>query len=306
MSVYTPITMDDLALLATEYGISPISFQGITAGVTNSIYQITTSEGNYCLTIFETLMPAEIQPYIELIDDLYAEQIPCARVRRTRDQQTLILLQHKPAVLVDFLPGATLTTVTPSQCSAVGKILARFHEAGQKSQATLVNTRDRDWHDRTAQKVFAYLTPPEQQLLTESLDVLHANPLSACPQGIIHFDLFRDNVLMIDDEVTGLLDFYYACHGPFILDIAVCINDWCRDEHGELSRDHYEALLAGYEEHRPLSALEQKQLPQALILAALRFWLSRLHDQLFPSSGSLVQIKNPAFFASILHSLLNQ
>ena len=306
MSVYTQITTDDLAILATQYDISPLSFQGITAGVTNSIYQITSLQGNYCLTIFETLMTPQIKPYIQLIEDLHAEQIPCARVLHTRDQQTLIELQHKPAVLVEFLPGATLTTVTPSQCFSVGKILAKFHKAGRKSQAALINTRDRDWHDRTAKKVFAYLTPPEQQLLTQSLDVLHADPLSACPQGIIHYDLFRDNVLMIDDEVTGLLDFYYACRGPLILDIAVCINDWCRDEHGELSTERHDALLAGYEAVRPLTAVERQLLHQAIILAALRFWLSRLNDQLFPSSGTLVQIKNPAFFASILLGLFSQ
>lgn len=303
MSVYTTLSPIDKIQLTAIYGLSgKLCITGIAAGITNTIYKVGADEGEYCLTLFEDLSATAVMPYLRLMNFLAAQGFVCPAVITTVDGALLTTLAGKPAVLVSYLPGETVEHVTAQQCAAMGACLAQFHHLTDAYTETITNQRGSDWHQQTAQRVLPLLTPPQQRLLSAELALLQRDPLQHCSSGVIHFDGFRDNVLFVENRVTGLLDFYYACNGYRLLDIAVCINDWCVHKDGSIDRVRQQAFIDAYEVHRPLTSVESDALPAALRLAAFRFWLSRLHDSLFPASGNIVTQHDPYVFERIVLS----
>lgn len=306
MSVYTTLSQEDWAQITSSYSLGQIqSYEGILAGVTNTIYRVNSAKGSYVLTLFESSTLADLEPILQLMQTCWDERLPVPEIIKTSSGKNAISLQGKPAVMVSFLPGSHPELATEDQCYSLGVVLAQFHLAGLKTSLSPRNTRDDAWHHQVAARISPQLNPAETDLLKQAMTVLDQHPLATCPQGIIHFDLFRDNVLMQGNQVTGFLDFYYSFHGPWILDLAVCINDWCRSPSSTLLLERESAFLQGYESIRPLEDQERKHLPQAILLAALRFWLSRKHDQLFPLPGNLVLTKDPFYFEKILQSELS-
>lgn len=301
MSVYTDVSQPVLKQLLSRYDIGTLqTLRGINQGITNSIYYFKTTLGEYILTIYEQLTVRELPFYTELVDYLVAHDIPCAKTITDKQGIALHQIDDKPAIISVCLPGTTLQTVSTEHCQQLGNTLARFHQVSSGFTQKNNNIRDTAWHEEAAKQVRPHLNQHSQTLLEQEMALLRQQPLHDCPSGIIHYDLFRDNVLFEEDRLSGLLDFNYACWHAFILDLAVCINDWCVQADGELDVIKVKNFIQAYQQVRPLQAIEKASLSVALRLAALRFWLSRLSDILYPSQGYIVQQHNPQTFQIIL------
>lgn len=297
MSVYTQLNNHEFASFLANYQIGSLkSFNGIEAGVTNTIYYIETSQSKFILTIFEELDHTELPFYLELLDFLAHRDLPSARVIRDKYNNKIMTLKFKPAVLMEFLAGEVISIINPAHCAAIGAALAEFHLAALEFSLQQQSSRDLIWHQATAAKLHPLLDDSETKLLKNEMHLAEKFSLATLPQGIIHADLFRDNVLFENDKLSGLIDFYYACNGALSYDLAVVVNDWCFDETDNFLADNYTSLMSAYTKIRPLQQNEQDHWPHTLRQAALRFWLSRLHDFHLGPSGKLIQKKNPDTF----------
>ncbi|MCF6346597.1 MAG: phosphotransferase, partial [Thiomicrorhabdus sp.] len=223
----------------------------------------------------------------------------------TRSNGYLKELCGKPAALVERLKGGGVENPSVVQCGVMGEQLAAFHLAGQEYDQFRANDRDLDWMKITYQAISTHLTADEQQLIESELTFQQGIDWAHCPKGVTHADLFCDNALFDGDELSGIIDLYYACHSSFLYDLAVMVNDWCRT-HGDTSEQiqfddaKIQTMLSAYQKNRPLTEVEQSVWPAALRLAALRFFLSRLQDKHIPREGEMTQIKDPDVFKHIL------
>lgn len=311
MSVFTTVSLPDLNQWLANYALGEaVTLKGISSGITNTNYFVTTQltsgvETQYVLTLFEQNTLAELPYFIDLMAHLNAHGIPCPLPIQDKQGESLHMLNGKPAVLISRLIGADVKTPNVAQCAAIGQTLANMHVAGESfatkfPQHQSVNQRDAAWRRATAEKVLPHLSAEDQALLKETLAFQESFELHDLPTGVIHADLFRDNVLFDGDKIGGLIDFYYACHDVLIYDIAIAVNDWCVNADGSLHQDKLNALLQSYQAIRPFTAAEQAAWRGMLRIAALRFWLSRLYDQHFPQSGELIHAKDPNHFKAIL------
>lgn len=301
MSVFTTVSFEQLQQWLTNYPLGELlELKGIAAGITNTNYFVTTSTGRYVLTIFEEHSADELPYYLDLMSHLADNGVPCPHPVANLSGDTLGMLNNKPAALVTCLSGRDLTTPTPAQCAEVGHVLAKMHLAGTSFKGQGRNTQDAAWRHDTVAKVLPKLTDDEEQLLITTLNFQENFNTQALPQGLIHADLFRDNVLFDGDKVGGLIDFYYACHDALLYDIAITVNDWCTAADGGLDDARAESLLQAYHQLRPFNVAENKAWAGMLQIAALRFWLSRLNDFHFPQAGELTHAKDPRYFEQIL------
>jgi homoserine kinase type II len=301
MSVYTSISDDELRSFLADYDAGTLeSFEGIESGIENTNYFVTTDRGDYVLTIFEQHTREELGFFLELTAWLAEHEIPCAHPSRNRADRYLGELHDKPAALVDRLPGASVEDPDPQQCAAVGQVLARLHLAGRDFPHDRANDRGPHWWRTTASAVLPKLEPADRELLQAELAYQMDRRAADLPRGIIHADLFRDNVLFQDHGLSGLIDFYYACRDVLLYDLAVTVNDWCSKETGELDSERARAMLGAYNSIRPLGETERTHWQAMLRAAALRFWLSRLQDMHFPREGEMTHIKDPDVFRRIL------
>jgi len=299
LSVYTTVEPDELAHWLAPLGVgAPGALTGIAAGMQNSNYFVTASGRRWVLTIFEHLAPRELDFYLTLQDHLAAHAIPCPRPLATADGRFWRLLAGKPAALCNCLPGHCIEEATAAHCHALGKMLARLHLAGADFPSPLVNPCGHDWCERTGRRLVPALSADERGRLLAELDFQAAQDYSGLPRGIVHGDLFRDNVLWQDSgEFSGVLDFYFAGADNLLFDLAVVANDWCA-EAGQLA-----ALIAGYGALRPLTPGEEAAWPALRRAAALRFWLLRLDARHHPRPGAVVTIKDPEQFGRLLQRL---
>lgn len=301
MSVFTTVSFEQLQQWLTAYPLGELlELKGIAAGITNTNYFVTTSTGRYVLTIFEEHAADELPYYLDLMSHLADNGVPCPHPVANLHGDTLGELNQKPAALVTCLTGHDLTSPTAAQCAEVGHVLAKMHLAGASFKGQGRNTRDAAWRHETADKVLPKLSAEEEQLLVATLNFQENFNAQALPQGLIHADLFRDNVLFDGDKVGGLIDFYYACHDALLYDIAITVNDWCTAEDGSLDEARAQSLLQAYHQLRPFNAAENTAWAGMLQIAALRFWLSRLNDFHFPQAGELTHAKDPRYFEQIL------
>lgn len=302
MSVYTLVEPHELEAWLRGYELGTlIEYQGIGEGIENTNYFVTTSGGRFVLTLFESIGFADLPYYLELMAFLAEHGVPSAHPLPDRRGRYLRTLKGKPAALVQRLPGESVGRPNLGQCQAIGAALGHLHEQGRSFAGRREHTRGPDWRRQTGGQLLSLLAPGDAALLRAELDFQASYDRSGLPWGVIHADLFRDNALFIGDELTGIIDFYYACNGVLLYDLAVTTNDWCfRD--GALEADKVLAILAAYHQRRPLQAAERAIWPMMLRVAALRFWLSRLRDRLFPRSGALTQAKDPDEFKRILQA----
>lgn len=302
MSVFTTVSREELEhWLADGYSVGGlIDFQGIASGVENTNYFVTAALGRYVLTLFEKLSRADLPFYLHLLAHLARHGIPCPAPIANRDDEYLGMLKGKPAVLVTRLPGEPVERPDGANCSAVGAMLAHLHVAGQAYGRRLANPRGLSWWRSASNAVMPMLPPDDSALLREELRFQSLFRLSDAPRGVIHGDLFRDNVLFDGKHISGVIDFYFAGNDALLLDLAVAVNDWCLADDGQLDEARSLALLEAYHAVRPLTALERGAWPVMLRAAALRFWVSRLHDFHLPRKGEMVLVKDPAHFRRLL------
>ncbi len=301
MSVYTPVTPDELQEWLKQYALGQLTdLQGIASGIENTNYFVTTTHGRYVLTLFERMRADDLPYYINLMAHLARHGIPCPSPIANLSNGYLNRLKGKPACIVTCLAGAPLTVPDADQCAQVGEMLANLHLAAQSYPAELANPRGPAWWKTTAAQVLPKLDPEAATLLNEELRYQALHRFADLPRGVIHADLFRDNVLFQGGRLSGVIDFYYACNDAWLYDVAVTVNDWCVTDQGALDAPRLAALLHAYHAVRPLTALERGAWPVLLRAAALRFWLSRLYDFHFPRPGELTHAKDPAHFERIL------
>jgi homoserine kinase type II len=301
MAVYTSINSSDLNDWIEKFNFKDlVNFKGISSGVTNSNYLIQMAHSNYILTIFEHNNIEELPFYIDLMTYLAKENFLCPRPIENKNGQALGLLKEKPALMVSFLDGKEKAIRSPKSCYLVGQYLAKLHLTANNFSQLNKNTRGLDWVSDMYLNLKKYLSLEDQGILELEINYHKEMDKVELPEGIIHGDLFKDNVLFLNDKVSGFIDFYYACNEKFIYDIAIAINDWCIDQDGQINKSMFLEFIKGYRSERKLTDNEQEYLNVALRLAALRFWLSRLEDFYNAKEGEIISIKDPKHFKDIL------
>ena len=304
MSVFTPVSEDELAAWLKGYAVGkPVALEPIAAGIENTNYYVTTSEGRYVLTLFERLPAAELPFYLELMAHLARHGIPCPAPIADLGNRYLSTLNGKPAALVTRLAGAWVERPGERECAALGALLARMHLAARSFDGYLENPRGPKWWRFAFQELKKFLGKEEQALIESEISFQAQHRFPDLPRGAVHADLFRDNTLFDNGRLSGVIDFYFAGVDTFLFDLAVCVNDWClADPAADRRLDEKRALAlpGAYHALRPLDARERGAWPAMLRAAALRFWLSRLYDKHLPRPGELVQVHDPEHFRDIL------
>lgn len=308
MAVFTRVTNTDITAWLSNYSLGTLQgLQGIPSGIENTNYFVTTSNGRFVLTLFEKLGAGELPFYLNLMAHLARHGIPCPAPMADRQNRFLGELNGKPACIVSRLSGKSTLQPTVANCAAVGAMLGQLHVAGQSFGERMENPRGASWRAGAAVAVAPFLPADNAALLQEEV-ALHANgDYGDLPQGVIHADLFRDNVLLDGERIGGLIDFYFACNDALLYDVAITANDWCMGENGTPDATRTRAQLRAYDTVRPFTAAEAAAWPKMLRLAALRFWLSRLYDLHLPRDGEMVHAHDPAHFERILkHHMANK
>lgn len=300
MSVFTTVTVEQLRRWLQDYSIGELlDLQGIAAGITNTNYFVTTGQGRYVLTLFEKNSAEELPYFLDLMAHLAERKVPCPRPIPNKADETLAMLNGRPAALVSCLRGKDIKQPSLEQCAQVGHVLAEMHLAGLSFPAHMQNPRGPLWCRATAARVTGFLDADDSAMLRSELAFQAGLDTAALPQGVIHADLFRDNVLFDGERLGGVIDFYYACNDILLYDVAIAVNDWCETGHG-LDTERMQALLKAYAGVRPLNTAEREAWPALLRRAALRFWLSRLYDFHYPQAGEMTHAKDPQQFQKIL------
>jgi len=304
MSVYTELSESDIAGILDGYDLGRLqSFAGIAAGIENSNFFVDTEHGRFVLTVFERMSADELPYFMHLMHHLSARGCLCPDAMRRRDGGFLFDVAGKKGTLVSCLPGRTLEVLSDRQLHQAGRALAELHRAGADFPMRRENSTGCAWVGEqvaTMQKDVAlrYGNDAAQLLADEvlwqaNLDVSINNAVAdALPRGVIHGDLFCDNILFDGDAAPGIIDFYYAHDAFYVMDIAISLNALAiRLQDDDATR--CEHFLNGYTSVRPLAAAETSLLPGLLRRAALRFWVSRLFDALYPRAGVVTTIKDP-------------
>lgn len=298
MAVYTQLDDQDIRAFLRQYDIGKLTeFRGIAEGVENSNFTLGTTAGRFHLTLYEKRVAKEDLPFfLGLLDHLAARGIPCPTPIHGKDGKALRKLGGRPAALVSFLEGVSVMRPHVRHCAQLGEALAQLHLAGRGFEIQRANALSlAGWQKlfaatkRRADKVEACL----RSEIDRELDQIARHWPKDLPWGVIHADLFPDNVFFLGDKLSGLFDFYFACDDFLAYDVAVCLNAWCFEPDGAFNSTKARALLSAYRKRRRFESEEMAALPWLARGAALRFLLTRLYDWLNPAPGALVKPKNP-------------
>jgi len=298
MAVYTDIRDDELRAFLEGYDIGSLhALKGIAEGVENSNWLLMTDAGSFIMTLYEKRVdPADLPFFLGLMQHLSARGINCPNPVPLRSGQLLGRLAGRPAAIVTFLDGFSVRRPTPAHCRQVGDVLAAMHLAGADFGIRRVNALSlpgwRPLFARCGARA-EEVEPGLGALIEAELGFLEANWPSGLPSGVIHADLFRDNVFFLNDQLSGVFDFYFACDDLYAYDVAICMNAWCFEPDWSFNVTKARALLEGYCARRPLSAAEFEALPVLSRGSAMRFLLTRLYDWLNVPPGALVTPHDP-------------
>lgn len=302
MSVYTQLHQHDISTILTDYSLGELhSFSGIPAGIENSNYFVNTSAGRFVLTIFERLTVDELPYFMDLMHYLSEGSLCSPAVQRRKKNETLFEFTDNKGKLhhgciVSCLPGEVLDHLSVVQLRDAGATMARMHLAGADFPQHRDNPTGSDWLQARVndvqQAVGERYGKEVQTLLLNELSLQQQAQLNELPQGLIHGDYFRDNMLFEGDVVSGVIDFYYAHNSSYVMDLAIAVNALSL-EPATFDEARSTALLAGYHSVRPLQQQEWAALPSLLRQATLRFWVSRLYDACFPREGEMTTTLDP-------------
>jgi len=300
MAVYTDVPDDDLRRFVGEYDLGEVvSCKGIAEGVENSNFLLRTGDGIYILTLYERRVdPLELPFFIGLMEHLAAQGLACPTPVKARDGEALRHLCGRPAAIVSFLDGMWPRRIQPFHCAGLGGALARFHLAGASYPGRRRNALSvegwRELYEATRSRADA-VQPGLAEELAAELAFLEANwpDPGTLPSGIIHADLFPDNVFFRGEQLSGLIDFYFACNDFLAYDIAICLNAWCFESDHSFNVTKARLLLGSYRLVREIEPMELAALPLLARGSSLRFLLTRLYDWLNQPPGALVRPKDP-------------
>jgi homoserine kinase type II len=306
MAVFTPLTTAQAQDLLARYDLGAVeSLEGISSGIENSNFFLTTASGRFVLTVFERLQSRELPFYLGLMQLLARRGLPVPEPIATRGGELLADVRGKPAAIVRRLPGRSVEAPDAAQCASVGTFLARMHLAARDFPVFQPHPRGLGWWKGALAMLEPHVADDLFQEIAEEViwqDGIARSPAyERLPVGPIHADLFRDNVLFEGAAIGGVIDFYFAGCGPWLFDLAITVNDWCVDlasGNFEPARSH--ALLRAYHAERPLSGDEQAMWQPMLRAAALRFWISRLVDLHLPRPAAMLVPHDPQRFERML------
>ena len=298
MAVYTEVSDEALASFVKSYGLGELlSFKGIAEGVENTNYLVNTQSGPFILTLYEKrVAQADLPFFLELMDHLASSGIKCPTPLRDRDGQILRELSGRPAAMITFLEGLWVRRPKVEHCALLGRALAELHLVGQNYRAKRVNTLSvKGWQNlfKACRTDADSIAPGLAGEIERELAHLEANWPENLPAGIIHADLFPDNVFFLAGKISGLIDFYFACNDMLAFDIAICLNAWCFEPDNAFNVTKARALLSAYTGERELSDTELEYLPLLARGAAMRFLLTRVYDWLNTSDDAFVERKDP-------------
>jgi homoserine kinase type II len=311
MAVFTSVRMADLTVFLQDYALGDVlELKGIGAGIENSNYFLTTTSGQFVLTLFEKLSYEQLPYYIELMQYLAQRGVSCPEPQIRYDGTLWGVLSNKPALIATRLPGASRLMPTLADCAAIGAMQANMHLVAQRYPRQQPNLRGLDWWQSIEPLIMKHLTPEvstlwRDELSTQAKLAQHIDYVNL-PYGAVHADLFRDNVLFDDDGHPAVFDFYFAGHDRWLFDVAVTLNDWCivrENTHyssGELDFARVAAHLQAYQQIRPFTNDEHRLFPMILRAAAMRFWTSRLYDFYLPRPADVLKPHDPTHFERIL------
>lgn len=298
MAVYTDISETDLKAFLAQYDVGDLtSYRGIAEGVENSNFLLHTTKAPLILTLYEKRVDAGDLPFfLGLMQHLAEKGLSCPLPLPRHDGRLTGELSGRPAALISFLEGVWLRKPDASHCGQVGRALAEMHLATADFAIRRPNALSLDgwvelW-EKAAPRADEVLEGLQAEIGDE-LDYLSGHWPKDLPAGVIHADLFQDNVFFLNGQLSGLIDFYFACNDLLAYDVAICLNAWCFEPDGAFNFAKGAAMLAGYQSVRPLSPEETASLPILARGSALRFFLTRLYDWLTTPEGALVVKKDP-------------
>ena len=298
MAVYTDVVAEELAGFLAGYDIGELlAYKGIAEGVENSNFLVHTSRGNFILTLYEKRVAAADLPFfLRLMEHLHARGITCPQPVKNKDGEVLGKIAGRPAAVITFLDGMWIRRPSPSHCAALGEALAKLHLAGLDFDMRRANALSVEGWRPLYQSCGARANEVQRDLqpfLAAELSQLERTWPRNLPQGVIHADLFPDNVFFLGNKLSGLIDFYFACTDALAYDVAICLNAWCFETDHSFNVTKGRSLLQGYAQARGLSGDERDALPLLARGAALRFLLTRLADWFDVPPGALVRPKDP-------------
>jgi len=298
MAVYTDVAAEEVAAFLSAYDLGDLlAYKGIAEGVENSNFLLHTSRGYFILTLYEKRVAANDLPFfLGLMEHLAARALTCPQPVKNRKGETLGRLAGRPAAIVTFLDGMWIRRPTATHCAGLGHALAELHLAGADFGMKRANALSvQGWRAlyETAKTRADGVQAGLHAAIAAELDVLEKSWPRDLPQGVIHADLFPDNVFFLGDQLSGLIDFYFACTDTLAYDVAICLNAWCFELDHSYNVTKGRALLQAYASKRKLSAAERAALPLLARGAATRFLLTRLVDWLEVPAGALVRPKDP-------------
>ena len=305
MAVYTEVGDEELVAFAAEYDIGEVlSFKGIAEGIENSNFALTTTDGNFILTLYEKRVNADDLPFfLGLMDHLAEAGIPCPTPVHGRDGKALRRLCGRPAAIVTFLSGMWPRRITPDHTAELGNALAKLHLAGADFDMSCDNALSvAGWRPLLAKSEDRAdeVEPGLAKELAAEMEALELGWPTGLPASVIHADLFPDNVFFRDGKLTGMIDFYFACTDMFAYDLGVCLNAWCFEPDLSFNVTKARRMLAAYRKVREFSAEEMEALPLLAQGSAMRFLLTRLYDWLHTPKDALVTCKDPLEFLARL------
>ena len=306
MAVYTQISIDDLNLFLSKYNIDNINeFSGIKGGTSNSNYLLTADNKKFILTIFEERTNQENLPfYFDLMNHLNAHDIKCPEVIKDKQGNFSNSIKQKHAVITSFLTGSSLEKIKPIHCSNLGLTIAKMHNASEKLNIKRENELGFDKLGIIIEKLKTYkkhIDDEKLKFLEDEFLFLSREISKDLPSGIIHADLFPDNIFFEENNLTGIIDFYFSCNDFYAYEIAICLNAWCfEDSNNEFNPTKAKYLLGSYNQERKFSNEEVEALPLLARASALRYLLTRLLDFYSHEDSELILKKDPNEYISKL------